>query len=157
MTADDLTDFLETTIDDSFDLGWTSRDAATLIVSRMQSEGLVLVPAQPASGDVAIPREIAEQVLSMGRVEWCATAEYNDAGHLAHLAESLRITRDHFNLEDLPVSMHGLYLEGTETVLCHTGTSPNSGTNAQALTGAWNWLHDQCAALSRYEKDRTDG
>ena len=41
MTAEDLTDWLETTIDDSFDLGWTSRDAATLIVSRMQSEGLV--------------------------------------------------------------------------------------------------------------------
>ena len=52
MTAADLTDWLETTIDDSFDLGWTSRDAAKLIVSRMQSEGLVIVPAQPASGDV---------------------------------------------------------------------------------------------------------
>jgi len=43
MTAEDLTDWLETTIDDSFDLGWTSRDAATLIVARMQSEGLVQI------------------------------------------------------------------------------------------------------------------
>jgi hypothetical protein len=43
MTAEELTDFLETTIDDSFDLGWTSLDAAKLIVSRMQAEGLVLI------------------------------------------------------------------------------------------------------------------
>jgi hypothetical protein len=43
MTDNDLTDFLETAIDDSFDLGWTSLDAAKLIVSRMRDEGLVLV------------------------------------------------------------------------------------------------------------------
>lgn len=43
MTTEDLTDWLENAIDDSFDLGWTSRDAATLIVSRMQAEGLVLI------------------------------------------------------------------------------------------------------------------
>lgn len=49
MTAEDLTDWLETTIDDSFDLGWTSRDAARLIVSRMHAEGLVMAPAHPAA------------------------------------------------------------------------------------------------------------
>ena len=49
MTAEDLIDWLEITIDDSFDLGWTSRDAAKLIVSRMQAEGLVLITrADPA-------------------------------------------------------------------------------------------------------------
>ena len=47
MTDEDLTDFLETAIDDSFDLGWTSLDAAKLIVSRMQAEGLVLVKIGP--------------------------------------------------------------------------------------------------------------
>lgn len=93
-----------------------------------------------------IPSAIAEQVLSMGRVEWGATAEFDQAGHLEHLAESLRLTRENFNYEDVPVPMHGLYLEGTGTVLCHTGTSPNSSANAQALTGAWNWLYEQCAA-----------
>lgn len=97
---------------------------------------------------VSIPRDIADQVLSMGRAEWGATASLDQAGHLAHLAESLRLTREHFNFEDTPVPMHGLYLDG-ETVLCHTGTSPNSGANAQALTGAWNWLYDQCAALTK--------
>jgi hypothetical protein len=45
MTAEDLEEWLENAIDDSFDLGWTSRDAATLIVSRMQAEGLVIVPS----------------------------------------------------------------------------------------------------------------
>ena len=51
MTAEDLTDWLETTIDDSFDLGWTSRDAATLIVSRMESEGLVIVEKDRTDGE----------------------------------------------------------------------------------------------------------
>jgi hypothetical protein len=98
------------------------------------------------AGKIVIPREIAEQVLSMGRVEWGKTDEFTESGHLDHLQNSLRKTREHFNFEDVPVAMHGLYLEGTGTVLCHTGTSPNSGTNAQALAGAWNWLHEQCAA-----------
>lgn len=106
-----------------------------------------------AASGAEIPLHIAEQVVAMGRVEWGATAEHDDAGHLAHLADSLRITREHFNFEDVSVRMHGLYLEGTGTVLCHTGTSPNSGINAQALTGAWNWLHDQAvAALAKHER-----
>jgi hypothetical protein len=49
MTEKELEEWLETAIDDSFDLGWTSLDAAKLIVSRMQAEGLVLVLAQPAA------------------------------------------------------------------------------------------------------------
>lgn len=108
--------------------------------------------AENPSAGVSIPPQIVEQVLSMGKVEWGATAAYTDAGHLEHLAESLRITREHFDFEDIPVPMHGLYLEGTETVLCHTGTSPNSGANAQALAGAWNWLVDQCALLAQRSK-----
>lgn len=51
MTAEDLIDWLETAIDDSFDLGWTSRDAATLIVSRMQAEGLVIVEKDRTDGE----------------------------------------------------------------------------------------------------------
>ena len=93
-----------------------------------------------------IPSHIAEQVLSMGRAEWGATSEKTSTEHLADLENTLRLTREKFNLEDIPVQMHGLYLEGAETVLCHTGTSPNSGANAQALVGAWNWLYDQCKA-----------
>jgi hypothetical protein len=102
-----------------------------------------------------IPREIVEQVLSMGRVEWSATDELTSAGHLAHLEETLRLTREHFNFEDVPVRMHGVYLEGLEVVLCHTGTSPNSGINAQALAGAWNWLFEQCEALAKAREGAT--
>lgn len=63
MTAEDLIDWLETAIDDSFDLGWTSRDAARLIVLRMQSEGLVMAPAQPAADLVAILHQYRSDML----------------------------------------------------------------------------------------------
>ena len=49
MTDEELTEWLETAIDDSFDLGWTSLDAAKLIVSRMRDEGLVLVKTEPVA------------------------------------------------------------------------------------------------------------
>ena len=93
---------------------------------------------------IDLPRDIIEQVLSMGLVEWGATAEQKSEQHVDDFRETLRMTREAFDYEDVPVSLHGLYLEGTETVLCHTGTSPNGGPNAQALAGAWNWLHEQC-------------
>ena len=54
MTDEDLIDLLENAIDDSFNLGWTSRDAAKLIVSQMQAEGLVLTTrADPVRGTIA--------------------------------------------------------------------------------------------------------
>ena len=59
MTDNDLTDFLETAIDDSFDLGWTSLDAAKLIVSRMQAEGLVLVKTEPVAWMYSYPGSVA--------------------------------------------------------------------------------------------------
>jgi len=111
-----------------------------------------LTPAQAAGPVLSdIPRDIVEQVGKMGRAEWGATPELTSEGHLAHLENSLRLTREHFDYADIPVKMHGLYLDGTETILCHTGTSPNSPINAQALTGAWNWLHDLCVAITQAE------
>ena len=108
------------------------------------------------SEKVEIPRDIAEQVLSMGLVEWGATDRKLAADHSADFTETLRKTREHFNFEDVPVQMHGLYLEGTETVLCFTGTSPNSGANAQALAGAWNWLHTQSLSTPSDTVGQTD-
>lgn len=91
-----------------------------------------------------IPESLQEQIIEMGRVEWGATEALTEAKHLEHLASSLKATREHFNFEDIPVRMHGVYLEGTDIVLCHTGTSPNSPTNAQIIAGVWNWLVDIC-------------
>jgi hypothetical protein len=121
------------------DNGASLRDRAFVPSASSQ---LVAVSPVPAS----IPSAVIEQVLSMGRVEWGATDEFTSDGHLRHLEQSLRLTREAFDYEDIPVRMHGLYLEGVDTVLCHTGTSPNSGANAQALAGAWNWLHGECLA-----------
>lgn len=94
-----------------------------------------------------IPQDIVEQVLSMGRVEWGATEEKTSQHHVADFENTLRLTREHFNYEDRPVAMQGVYLAGTETVLCHTGTSPNSGQNARVIVGIWNQLYDLCTAL----------
>lgn len=94
----------------------------------------------------SIPDAMAEQILAMGRVQWGATAEEEEAGHVEHFRNTLRLTREAFDYEDVPVPMHGLYIEGTGKVVCHTGTSPNSGPNAQILAGAWNWLHQICSA-----------
>jgi Lar family restriction alleviation protein len=49
MTNEELEEWLENAIDDSFDLGWTSLDAAKLIVSRMRDEGLVIVKTEPVA------------------------------------------------------------------------------------------------------------
>lgn len=111
-----------------------------------EAEAIIAQLCDRVAGLEEIPSHIAEQVLSMGRAEWGATDEKTSAEHLADFENTLRLTRENFNYEDIPVRLHGLYLEGTETVLCHTGTSPNSGANAQALAGAWNWLYDQCKA-----------
>lgn len=96
---------------------------------------------------VGIPSAIAKHVLRMGKVDWGATAPKSDEDHLEDFRGSLAKTREHFSTEG-PQRLHGLYLEGTETVLCHTGTSPNSGENARVLAGVWNQLVDLCAAQS---------
>lgn len=101
-----------------------------------------------------LPIDIAELVIRIGRAEWGQTEAHDAEGHAAHIAESVRITADHFQ-QDEPQHMHGLYIEGTGTVICHTGTSPNSPQIARALTGAWNRLHD--LALEQSAGVQADG
>lgn len=90
-----------------------------------------------------IPAEIAEVVLKIGEAEWGATAALDAEGHAAHVRESVEITAKHFDQTE-PQPMNGLYLAGTDIVICHTGTSPNSAQIARALTGAWNRLYHEC-------------
>jgi hypothetical protein len=66
MTDEELEEWLETTIDDSFDLGWTSLDAAKLIVSRMQAEGLVLIEREGMRERVASALRHVSAKISVG-------------------------------------------------------------------------------------------
>lgn len=97
-----------------------------------------------------IPQEIVDTVLKIGRAEWGSVSARSAEEHGKHVEQSVRMTAENFGQTE-PQAMHGLYIEGTETVICHTGTSPNSPINARALTGAWNALHDQCKAQAFFE------
>lgn len=90
-------------------------------------------------GGVTLPDEMATAILAIGRVEWGGPDPRSDEKHVEDFANTLRLTREHFKTEG-PQALHGVYIEGTGIVVCHTGTSPNSGIHAQTLTGAWNWL-----------------
>jgi hypothetical protein len=100
-----------------------------------------------------IPDDIADKVREIGRAEWGQTPAHDADGHAAHVAESVNKTAEHFG-QDGPQHMQGLYIEGTETVICHTGTSPNSAQIACALTGAWNWLYDQVSTPAPVNADK---
>lgn len=99
-----------------------------------------------------LPADIVESLLSIGLVEWGQTHKQNDGKHIDDLEDTLRLTRQHFGIEDRETAIHGLYLEGTSVVLAHTGMSPNSPQHARILAGAWNQLVElaktQRAALS---------
>lgn len=100
-----------------------------------------------------VPKEIRTRLLKAGRVEWGATDKLTAEQHLEHLHSSLEWTANH-NGTIGAVAMNGVYLEGEEIVLAHTGTSPNSPTHARILTGLWNGLHDAVAALeATHEKE----
>jgi len=102
--------------------------------------------ASAETGKVALPPEVAAHILKIGRVEWGQTHAHDADGHGEHIARSVRLTAETFAQEG-DQHMHGLWVEGTETVVAHTGTSPNAPATTQALVGMWNWFHDQ-AALS---------
>ena len=87
-----------------------------------------------------LPDDIRETLLAIGKVEWGRTNIFTTEEHLAHLRETMETTaRTHSQAADR-TEMHGLYLQDGETVLCHTGTSPNSGQHARILVAAWNNL-----------------
>lgn len=108
---------------------------------------LILATTPTPAADIVIPTDIAEHVLSLGRVEWGQTPAHDAEGHGAHVVNSVRLTAEHFE-QTGDQHMHGLWLAGTETVLCHTGTSPNAPKTTQALVGVWNWLVDQALATT---------
>lgn len=94
-----------------------------------------------------IPDMVRDHIISMGRVEWGAVAPKPDAQHLSYFKDTLDITRANFGLKG-DQSLNGVYLDGTEVVLCHTGISPNSPENARIIVALWNYLHDKIKAAA---------
>jgi len=86
----------------------------------------------------------------IGKAEWGATKAQTAKEHGASMKKSVEITAEYFE-QDGPQQLNGLYIAGTETVICHTGTSPNSPEIAAKLTELWN---DQDATLSQAAQTR---
>jgi hypothetical protein len=96
-------------------------------------------PASQMTG-VELPADVIESLLAIGTVEWGVSFSQSDEKHASDLLDTLRITREHFGVTDEETGIHGVYLEGTGTVLAPTGMSPNSPQHARILVGAWNQL-----------------
>ena len=93
-------------------------------------------------------RQMAEAAIKIGKVEWGTTHALPAEGHALHVLESVKITADNFDQTE-DQKMHGLYIEGSETVICHTGTSPNSPTHARILTALWNRFVEESIAATK--------
>jgi len=91
---------------------------------------------------IEVPEDIEKRLLDAGLVVWGAVGPKPDSEHLADFASTLELTRQHFGTEG-DAELHGLYLDGTDIVLGHTGVSPNSPLHARILVGLWNALHGE--------------
>lgn len=86
---------------------------------------------------VSIDGKGGDLVERIGLAEWGATDAMSAKDHAKHFEQSVEKTAETFD-QDRPQRLHGLYIKGTETVICHTGTSPNSEKIARKLEGLWN-------------------
>ncbi len=100
-----------------------------------------------------LPKDIVESLLAIGPVEWGVSFTQSDEKHASDLLDTLRITREFFGVTDVETGIHGVYLEGTGTVLAHTGMSPNSPQHARILVGAWN----QLVEIAKAQATATEG
>lgn len=99
-------------------------------------------------GTYDLPADIVESLLAIGPVEWGQTHTQTDGKHIDDLEDTLRLTREHFGIEDKETAIHGIYLAGSGVVVAHTGMSPNSPQHARILAGAWNQLVDLARSQS---------
>jgi len=103
------------------------------------------------SEQTELPKDIVESLLAIGIIEWGVSLTQPDEKHASDLLDTIKLTREHFNIADEDTGIHGIYLEGTGIVLAHTGMSPNSPQHARILAGAWN----QLVEIARKQKDNT--
>jgi hypothetical protein len=95
--------------------------------------------------------EMQKAALAIGHVEWGTTHALDADGHADHVRNSVEITSETFG-QTGHQEMHGLYVKGGETVIGHTGTSPNSPTHARILTALWNGFVDEAATARKEPK-----
>jgi len=96
--------------------------------------------------------EMQKAARAIGHVEWGTTHKHDADGHADHIRKSVEITAETFG-QTKKQKMHGLYAKGTETVIGHTGTSPNSPTHARILTALWNKFVDDALSSSEPTND----
>jgi hypothetical protein len=129
-----------------------------MVVAMQSEKHRAAIDAMNAAAErvtIELPEDVIDSLLSMGRVEWGTSLHQTDEKHVEDMRDTLRITREYFNTEAEETAIHGVYLEGTNTVLAHTGNSPNSPQHARILVGAWNQLVD-VAAAARFPDSRRE-
>lgn len=117
-------------------------DRCSELAGKMRRAIAALSARRPAQSVTALPDDIVDRVLAVGRVQWGTSHYQSDEKHVEDFRDSLRITREHFKIEAEETAVHYVALEGTATVLANTGISPNSPQHARILTGLWNQLVD---------------
>lgn len=128
----------------------SSCELAATILDALEP-ALCASPSPVESREARLPNDIIERLLAVGRVEWGTSLYQADEKHVEDFRDTLRITREHFATEADETAIHGVYLEGTGTVLAHTGNSPNSPQHARILVGAWNQLVDMALAAKEQQ------
>lgn len=116
-------------------------EAKKVITENVMSGEYKLVWNNPPKEEpaTALPEDIANHLLLIGKVEWGSTHVLSDEEHTKAFAKTLALTREHYNVEG-PQPLHGVYLTDAATVVCHTGTSPRSGETARVISGIWNYF-----------------
>ena len=84
--------------------------------------------------------DLLAYIKEAGAMDWGIVEAKSDEDHLKDFANSLRLTREHFQQAG-PQPLSGLYKQGSDTVMAHTGTSPKAAVRARILAGLWNALH----------------
>jgi hypothetical protein len=100
---------------------------------------------------VALTQEALEYLCASSFVEWGALPEKTDEELIADYAQSLKTTRAYFDLAG-PTKLHGVYAEGTETVMAHIGNSPTAGVRAVIFAQLWNALRDEALKMKAEAK-----
>ena len=73
-----------------------------------------------------------------GEAEWGVVLGKPDVDHVIDFISTLKTTRKAFPEIPEMSRMNGMYKKGSDVVLAHTGTSPNSPIRASLLSILWN-------------------